>query len=44
MSDTDDLQGALESHARRKAVEAEVLRGGESRNLAIVVGERPRRS
>jgi S1-C subfamily serine protease len=43
-SDTDDLAGILEQHGVGKPVEAEVLRGGESRKLSIVIGERPRRS
>ena len=42
--DTDDLPGVLESHGVGRPVEAEVLRGGDSRKLSIVIGERPRRS
>ncbi|HEX7127839.1 MAG TPA: S1C family serine protease, partial [Thermodesulfobacteriota bacterium] len=42
--DTDDLAGVLEANRVGSPVEAEVLRGGESRKLAIVIGERPRRS
>ncbi len=42
--DTDDIQGALESHGIGHAVEAEVLRGGASKKIAITIGERPRRS
>jgi len=42
--DTDDIQGALEKHAVGQSIEAAVLRGGAERKLAIVVGERPRRS
>jgi S1-C subfamily serine protease len=44
VGDTDDIQTALESHAVGQAVAAAVLRGGESRNISITVGERPRRS
>lgn len=44
VSDTDDLQGALESHGVGSPVEADILRGGASRKLSIVIGERPRRS
>jgi S1-C subfamily serine protease len=43
-NDTDDLAGVLESNRVGSPVEAEVLRGGESRKLTIVIGERPRRS
>jgi S1-C subfamily serine protease len=42
--DTDDLAGVLESNRVGSPVEAEFLRGGESRKLTIVIGERPRRS
>jgi S1-C subfamily serine protease len=41
--DTDDIQIALEGIAVGQNVEAEVLRGGVSRKVAITVGERPRR-
>jgi S1-C subfamily serine protease len=44
VGDTDDIQGVLEPHAIGKPVDAEFLRGGDSRKIAIVVGERPRRS
>jgi S1-C subfamily serine protease len=44
VAETEDLQSALEGHAPGTAVEAEVLRGGDSRKVAITVGERPRRS
>jgi S1-C subfamily serine protease len=44
VGETDDLQTALEAHAPGSTVEAEVLRGGDSRKLTITVGERPRRS
>jgi len=42
--DTDDIQSVLESHGVGQPVEAEVLRGGASKKLAITIGERPRRS
>lgn len=42
--DTDDLQSVLESHGVGQSVEAEVLRGGVSKKIAIAIGERPRRS
>lgn len=44
VGETEDLQAALEAHAPGSTVEAEVLRGGDSRKLTITVGERPRRS
>jgi len=44
VADTDDIQGVLEAHGIGHAVEAEVLRGGVARKLAITTGERPRRS
>jgi len=44
VGETEDLQNALEGHAPGSAVEAEVLRGGDSRKITITVGERPRRS
>jgi S1-C subfamily serine protease len=44
VEDTDDVQAALERHGVGQGVEAEVSRGGASRTIAIVVGERPRRS
>jgi len=43
VSDTEDIQGVLESHTVGQGVEAGVLRGGASRNITITVGERPRR-
>jgi S1-C subfamily serine protease len=43
-ADTDEVQMALEAHGVGKSVEASVLRGGASRTVAIVIGERPRRS
>ena len=42
--DTDDIQLGLEGHGVGQKVELEVLRGGESRQLGVVIGERPRRS
>ena len=44
VDDTEDIQTVLEGHAVGTSVEAEFLRGGTSRKVAIVVGERPRRS
>jgi len=44
VDDTEDIQGVLEGHSVGQSVEAEFLRGGSSRKIAIVVGERPRRS
>jgi S1-C subfamily serine protease len=42
--DTDDIQLVLEGHTVGQSVSAEVLRGGVSRQIAITVGERPRRN
>src|ERR1022692_982791 len=44
VQDTDDIQAGLEGRAVGGKVEVEVLRGGESRGIDVVVGERPRRS
>jgi S1-C subfamily serine protease len=44
VAETEDLQTALESRVPGSTVEAEVLRGGDSRKITITVGERPRRS
>ena len=44
VAETEELQTALESSAPGKSVEVAILRGGDSRKLAITVGERPRRS
>jgi S1-C subfamily serine protease len=44
VADTDDLQGVLESYGVGSTVEAGVVRGGSAKKLAIVVGERTRRS
>ena len=43
VDDTDDIQGVLESHGVGQSVNAGVLRGGVSRDIAIAIGERPRR-
>ena len=43
VSDTEDIQLVLEKYPVGQAVEAEVLRGGVARKIAIAVGERPRR-
>jgi S1-C subfamily serine protease len=42
VSDTADVQTALESAAVGQAIEAGLLRGGEPRQIAITVGERRR--
>ena len=42
--DTDDIQSVLEARGVGQSVEAEVLRGGASKKVAITIGERPRRS
>jgi S1-C subfamily serine protease len=44
VEDTDDIQTVLESHPVGQSVPAGLLRGGASHQLAITVGERPRRS
>ena len=44
VSDTDGIQAVLEGHAAGQSVDAGLLRGGAPRNIAITVGERPRRS
>jgi S1-C subfamily serine protease len=44
VDDTEDIQSVLEGHAVGQAVEAGFLRGGDSRTIAIAIGERPRRS
>jgi S1-C subfamily serine protease len=44
VQDTDDIQLVLEGHAVGQKVEVEVLRGGEPRQVKVVVGERPRRN
>ena len=42
--DTDDIQLVLEGSGVGQSVQAEVLRGGDSRQIAITVGERPRKN
>ncbi len=42
VSDTDDVQRILETHAIGQPVDALVIRGGESRQIPITIGERPR--
>src|SRR5262249_22247547 len=42
VGDTDDVQLALERHAVGGVVEIDVLRGGQARKVAVVVGERRR--
>jgi S1-C subfamily serine protease len=44
VADTDDIQTLLEGRAVGQGVEALFLRGGDSRGITIVIGERPRRS
>jgi S1-C subfamily serine protease len=44
VTDTDEVQSALEPHGAGKSVEAELVRGGEKARIAITIGERPRRS
>jgi len=43
VSDTDDIQTVLESHAAGRPVGANILRGGVAQTISITVGERPRR-
>lgn len=43
LEDTEDVQAALEGHPVGSQVDALVSRGGETRPLSIVVGERPGR-
>jgi S1-C subfamily serine protease len=43
VTDTDDIQAVLESHAVGQSVAGLVSRGGVSQTIAITVGERPRR-
>jgi S1-C subfamily serine protease len=42
--DTDDIQLGLEGHGVGQKVALEVLRGGEARQVDVVIGERPRRN
>jgi S1-C subfamily serine protease len=43
VTDTDDVQTALETSGVGKVIEADLLRGGEPKRISITVGERPRR-
>jgi S1-C subfamily serine protease len=43
-ADTEDIQTALETRAVGQSIEADVIRGGVSRKVAVVIGERPRRN
>jgi S1-C subfamily serine protease len=42
VQDTDDVQLALEGRAVGQSVTLDVLRGGESRQIAVIIAERPR--
>jgi S1-C subfamily serine protease len=42
VQDTDDIQRALEGHAVGQGVPVDILRGGESRQIAVTIAERPR--
>jgi S1-C subfamily serine protease len=44
VQDTDDIQLVLEGRAVGQSVEVDVLRGGESRQIGVVIGERPGRN
>lgn len=44
VSDTDDIQAALDSGSVGQAVHARVIRGGALADVDITVGQRPRRS
>jgi S1-C subfamily serine protease len=44
VSDTEEVQGALETRAVGQGIEAGLLRGGVAKTVAIVIGERPRRN
>jgi S1-C subfamily serine protease len=43
VSDTEDVQSAMEGTRPGESVEAGLLRGGTEKRLAITIGERPRR-
>jgi len=43
-ADTDDVQAALEAFGVGNNVEVTVVRGGASRKIGVVIGERPGRS
>jgi len=42
VQDTDDIQLALEGRAVGQSVAVDILRGGESRQIAVTIAERPR--
>jgi len=44
VTDTDEIQGVLESRTVGQPIEAGFLRGGAARKVTITIGERPRRS
>jgi S1-C subfamily serine protease len=44
VSDTDEIQSALESRGVGQNIDAVFLRGGTSKAIGIAIGERPRRS
>ncbi|HWR53002.1 MAG TPA: trypsin-like peptidase domain-containing protein [Bryobacteraceae bacterium] len=44
VSDTEDIQRILEARAIGQSVTAAAIRGGESRQFSVTIGERPRRS
>ena len=43
VGETEDIQAVLETHAVGQSIAAGVSRGGVSQNIAIVIGERPRK-
>lgn len=43
VTDTDDVQVALESSAAGQSIKAALLRGGAPKEITVTVGERPRR-
>ena len=42
-TDTDEVQSALEGSAVGRSMQAGLLRGGESKTVSVIIGERPRR-
>ncbi len=42
VQDTDDIQLALEGRTVGQSVAVDILRGGESRQIAVTIAERPR--
>jgi S1-C subfamily serine protease len=44
VTDTDDIQTALEGHSVGQRIEAGLVRGGAAMNIAVVIGERPGRN